>query len=310
MGGLLGGALILSLAGNGYLYSKKADCDFAIRERNQIKSSCDSLQIVMQNLSDSLIILANYKDENGRLTDQLESMEGQNNPRVMELLAEVNRLRGQLNRKTVPAVNTVVSGGTRPLNAAERKLIEEYKSQILDFQRKINALQADKDSFNIEKEAYCKQLNAQTVEEKYACNQENNKLKERILKASAPQFGVLQTTGIESNGKQKLETFKAKKVERLKIAFDVLENPLLAAPVNEEVTIRIIDPEGNVVSMSGDDETLKQNILVDSDMSGNMKVIMYYPSDKDLSGKLKKGKYYTELYSRNKIKQKNYFELD
>lgn len=308
MGGLLGGALILSLAGNAYLFSKKSQSDQAVLERNHLRKFRDSMQIVMNNMADSLSVLANFKDENNRLTNKVEELEGANNPRVMELMGELNRLRIQLAKGNVQIKNVINTN--KPLSEGDQQLMEEYKSQILELGNTIAELKARIDNIGQEKEEYCKTLNAGIVEEKELCTQENSKLKDRVLRGSALQFGVLQTIGIVLKGKQKIETYRAREVEKLKIAFDVLENPFITQPLNEEITILVIDPDGNVVSLNDDNETLKQSIFVDSDMYGNLKVIMYYPPDKNISKKLKKGKYHTELYARDKIKQKNYFELD
>jgi hypothetical protein len=93
----------------------------------------------------------------------------------------------------------------------------------------------------------------------------------------------------------------------------VLDNPLIREPIEEEVTIRIIGPEGEVFSTNNSNiadkskvYSIRQTIISDGEMH---KVKWYYPQNGNLSQKLKKGKYSTELWSRGLLRQKNTFEL-
>ena len=110
-----------------------------------------------------------------------------------------------------------------------------------------------------------------------------------------------------------VETNKAKSSEKLRVSFDVLENSFIKEPAEEEVTIRIIGPEGEVLSSGNkglaDKSSLfsiKQTIISDGEKNV---VKWYYPASGTLAGKLKKGKYSTELWTRGLLKQKNTFEL-
>jgi hypothetical protein len=130
-----------------------------------------------------------------------------------------------------------------------------------------------------------------------------------------PQFGTLMTAGIGKKGNQQIETYKFKSIEKFKISFDVLENPLIKEPVEEEISIRIIGPDGEVLTGAGNKGlmdkgtviSMKQTIVADGEMH---KMKWYYPGSGTLTGKLKKGRYSTELYSRGLLKLKNTFDLN
>ena len=84
--------------------------------------------------------------------------------------------------------------------------------------------------------------------------------------------------------------------------------------VEEEVTIRLIDPDGGVLSSTNkrlQDKsqvyTVKEVIKFDGALQ---KVKVNFPPSGTLKGKLKKGKYTTELWTRGLLRQKNTFTLD
>jgi len=141
---------------------------------------------------------------------------------------------------------------------------------------------------------------------------ENIELKQRLEKGAMPQFGTLITMSYNAKGD---EIYKAGKVDRFKVTFDVLENPMVTTPVDEEVTIRILAPNGVVLSSTNKTlqdvstiSTLKQTISFDGALQ---KVKWAYPGSKgSLVGKLNKGRYITELWTRGLLRQKNSFELE
>jgi hypothetical protein len=84
--------------------------------------------------------------------------------------------------------------------------------------------------------------------------------------------------------------------------------------VEEEVTIRLIDPDGGILSLNNKTlkdksliVSLKENISFDGALQ---KVKWKFPEKGTLSGKLKKGKYTTELWTRGLLRQKNTFNLN
>ncbi len=299
----LGVLLIASFGGNAYFYSKRSETSKAIQEKLQVLQMKDSLQRDLQRMEDSLRpLLSSYQEENARLTGKIEELEGPNNPKVVELLGQLNSLRAIIARSGVPTSGSSSGAG---LSKDDQKKLAELKKQlegkqkeIADLMAKIAALTKDVESEKAGKTALI---------------EENAQMKDKINRGAIPQFGSLLTSGIGKKGDLQVETNKAKSSEKLRVSFDVLENSFIKEPAEEEVTIRIIGPEGEVLSSGNkglaDKSSLfsiKQTIISDGEKNV---VKWYYPASGTLAGKLKKGKYSTELWTRGLLKQKNTFEL-
>ena len=142
----------------------------------------------------------------------------------------------------------------------------------------------------------------------------NVELKDRLDKGARPQFGALLITGLFDKKGVMTETMKAKGIDKIRVTFDVLENPMVTQPLEEEVTIRIIDPNGGVLSTTNTKLTdkskvtsLKNTIQFDGALQ---KVKWNFPEKGLLTGKLMKGKYTAELWTRGLMRQKNNFTLE
>lgn len=302
---VLGVLLIASIGGNAYFYSKKGETAKAVQEKLQVLQMKDSLQRELQRMEDSLRpLLSSYQEENARLTGKIEELEGPNNPKVVELMGQINSLRAIIARSGVPTAST--SGGkTAALSKEDQKKLAELRKQLEEKQKEISDLMSKIASLTKEVET--------EKAGKVALIEENADMKERINKGAIPQFGSLLTTGIGKKGDLQVETTKAKGAEKLRVSFDVIENSFIKEPTEEEVTIRIIGPEGEVLTAGNkgfaDKSSLfsiKQTIISDGEKNV---VKWYYPSSGTLAGQLKKGKYSTELWTRGLLKQKNTFEL-
>lgn len=299
-----------SVGGNAFLFSKRSEGNKAMKEKLELAATKDSMQRALQKMEDSLRpLLTNYQDENKRLTGKIEELEGPNNPKVAELLNQIASLRAQVARSG----SGVPMNGGAPLSKEDKKKLAELKKQLEEKQKEITELMAKIEALTKERDQYAAQVDAEKAG-KADMERENADMKDRITRGAIPQFGTLLTVGIAKKGDVQVESFKAKSAEKLKITFDVLDNPLIKEPVEEEVTIRIIGPEGDVLTTGNKSMvdksslySLKQTIISDGEMH---KVKWYYPTSGTLSGKLKKGKYSTELWSRGLLKQKNTFELN
>lgn len=302
---VLGVLLIASIGGNAYFYSKKGETAKAVQEKLQVLQMKDSLQRELQRMEDSLRpLLSSYQEENARLTGKIEELEGPNNPKVVELMGQINSLRAIIARSGVPTAST--SGGkTASLSKEDHKKLSELKKQLEEKQKEISDLMS-------KIAALTKEVESEKAG-KVALIEENADMKDRINKGAIPQFGSLLTTGIGKKGDLQVETTKAKSAEKLRVSFDVIENSFIKEPMEEEVTIRIIGPQGEVLTSGNkgfaDKSSLfsiKQTIISDGEKNV---VKWYYPSSGTLAGQLKKGKYSTELWTRGLLKQKNTFEL-
>jgi len=177
---------------------------------------------------------------------------------------------------------------------------------------KIAELMAQIEVLTKEKDDYLAQLNNEKSA-KAILEAENIDLKDRLDRGARPQFGALLINGLMDKKGMLMLTDKAKTVAKLQINFDVLENPLVTQPIEEEVIIRIIDPNGNVVTtnakLTDKSKLASMNNTITFD-GGLQKVKWTYPEKGVLTGKLLKGKYVAELWTRGLMRQKNNFTLE
>lgn len=304
--------LLISAGTNTFLFLKGNEG--AAKKELALIGQRDSLQRELLRIEDSLNkMVLNLQTENQTLTSKVSELESDKNPKIIMAYQEINRLRRQLlnastsdNSGSSTSTTTVVE---KPSRGGKGNL-EELRRQLAEARKRISVLMAQVDSLTqTNGKIVIERDNA--VNDKNALAAENVDLKERLVKGSMPQYGALITTAF---GVKNEEVGKAKKVDKFKVTFNVLENPMVTAPIDEEVTIRIIDPDGGVLSTNNktlqDKSTvfsIKQTITFD----GALQIVKWgFPGKGSLAGRLKKGKYITELWSRGLMRQKNTFELD
>jgi hypothetical protein len=292
--------LLLSAGTNTFLYLGKKDSE--ANAQLELVALRDSMQKELLRIEDSLntVVLA-LQQENATLVTKVTELEGPNNPRVIAAYKEVNRLRRQLIQMS-PDGGININGGDANLSGLKKQLADA-KVKIKDLTAQLDTLIIERNQAVADKEV--------AVNEKEALGMENRELKERLEKGAIPQFGTLITSAYDD--KKKLVD-KAKKVNQFIITYDILENPMISQVVEEEVTIRLIDPDGGVLSLNN--KTLKDKSLVFSlkeniSFDGALQKVKWkFPEKGTLTGKLKKGKYTTELWTRGLLRQKNTFTLN
>lgn len=323
LAGILGVLLALSIGGNAWLYTKGAKDKKNIQDIASVALLNDSLQRQIRMLDSMSNLLNTTQSENFRLAgrvDELESSKGakgQSGGNSSAYLAQIAELRTKLdyykslsNQTGEIVKNAASTGKVSKADASKiaslQKELEQRLAEIESLNAQILALTTQRDGAIADRDA--------AIDRKANLETENADLKDRISLGAYPQYGTLLSFGLTKKGEETLETFKAKSVEKFKITFDVLDNPLIREPIEEEVTIRIIGPEGEVFSTSNAtlvDKSkvfsIRQTIISDGEMH---KVKWYFPQTGNIDQKLKKGKYTTELWSRGLLRQKNTFELN
>lgn len=299
--------LLLSAGTNTWLYYNGGPSD----AQNQLALAAqkDSLQKELLRMEDSLnSVVASLQTENSSLVTKVSELESDKNPKIMMAYREINRIRRQL-------VNAGNGGGssssetTTSSRGGKNGNLDELKRQLAEAQARIKQLTSQIDSLVTQKNQLV--IDVEVAKgEKEALQVENGELKLRLEKGAMPQFGTLITSPLEE---KRALTTKAKSVDKFNITYDVLENPMVNEVLEEEVTIRLIDPDGGVLSVNNkslQDKTkvisLKNKITFDGALQ---KVKWSFPPTGSLKGKLKKGKYTTELWTRDLLRQKNTFEL-
>lgn len=160
----------------------------------------------------------------------------------------------------------------------------------------------------MENEDYRAQLAAK--EEKInALNSSNQKLTDKVTIAAEPNVGPVIVTPMYNKKGIDMPIYKAKKVEKLVITFDVLGNQLTEKTVEKTYNVRVKDPDGIVLSNdngklmdSNDVFTIREKVSFD----GTQKKIKV---DFKQDPKFKKGRYKVELKDGDEVKNTFSFEL-
>jgi len=130
----------------------------------------------------------------------------------------------------------------------------------------------------------------------------NKELSEKVSLAASLKAANLKVLAVNSRGKAKEhDEYKAKRVDKLKLTFNLPENALTAQE-SKDIYMRVLDPEGAVIADdatgSGEFEingtpskfTARESVAY---QNNNQKVELLY----DNAAKLRPGKYNIELYA-------------
>jgi hypothetical protein len=318
--------LLASLGSNTFLYINKMNSDKELKDKVAVMKAKDSLQAELIRMEDSLnLVIQTFQNENQTLVLKVEELEGDKNPRVVAAMQEIYRLRREIANgiSTDGSSATASSGGSKKSTKESRKAaksgkvsdgsMEDLRKQLEEARAKVAELTALVESLTKEKNDYMAQLTTEK-DRSAALESENVELKDRLDKGARPQFGALLVTGLFDKKGIMTETMKSKSIDKIRVTFDVLENPMVTQPLEEEVVIRIIDPNGGVLSTTNTKLTdkskvtsLKNTIQFDGALQ---KVKWSFPEKGLLTGKLMKGKYTAELWTRGLMRQKNNFTLE
>ena len=318
--------LLASLGSNTFLYINKMNSDKELKDKVAVMKAKDSLQAELIRMEDSLnLVIQTFQNENQTLVLKVEELEGDKNPRVLSAMQEIYRLRREIANgiSTDGSSATASTGGSKKSTKESRKAaksgkvsdgsMEDLRKQLEEARAKVAELTALVESLTKEKNDYMAQLTTEK-DRSAALESENVELKDRLDKGARPQFGALLVTGLFDKKGIMTETMKSKSIDKIRVTFDVLENPMVTQPLEEEVVIRIIDPNGGVLSTTNTKLTdkskvtsLKNTIQFDGALQ---KVKWSFPEKGLLTGKLMKGKYTAELWTRGLMRQKNNFTLE
>jgi hypothetical protein len=316
--------LLASLGSNTFLYINKMNSDKELKDKVAVMKAKDSLQAELIRMEDSLnLVIQTFQNENQTLVLKVEELEGDKNPRVLSAMQEIYRLRREIANGISTDGASASTGGAKKSTKESRKAaksgkgsdgsMEDLRKQLEEARAKVAELTALVESLTKEKNDYMAQLTTEK-DRSAALESENVELKDRLDKGARPQFGALLVTGLFDKKGIMTETMKSKSIDKIRVTFDVLENPMVTQPLEEEVVIRIIDPNGGVLSTTNTKLTdkskvtsLKNTIQFDGALQ---KVKWSFPEKGLLTGKLMKGKYTAELWTRGLMRQKNNFTLE
>jgi flagellar basal body-associated protein FliL len=258
-----------------------------------VNSKIDSLQ-AYHTLKDSLYAaLAEEEEKVAGLRAEIILYQDDNDSlRVLldEKIAKIASLRAMVSR-----------GGSPATLRALKDSISRISASNLEFKGQVETLLLENDDY---KSKLMEQENQIT-----ALENQKKMLKDKVDIASQPSCGPVIVTPMYEKKGIFIPQFKARKVDRLQITFDILGNKLTAKTVEKEYRVRVKDPDGIVLSnnnsqLSNSDDlyTVKENVSFNGTQQ---KIKVNFTQDPSY----KKGKYKVELKEGSEVIQTFSFEL-
>ena len=211
-------------------------------EKGELQTEFDEL---MQELEDYKIISV-----------EKDSMLIMRESEITEQQEEISRLlrKGKISRSELAQAQELVNSlrltvndyksQIDALNYANQQLTAENTNLKTDITSKTETIESQKSNIN------------ELEKEKEILHTEQSILKEEkdMLQSKVNRAEVLQTSNVEAyavrykNSGKEVQVDKAKKAEKIKVCFEVLDNAL-APKGNKELFLRVISPEGSTLSV-------------------------------------------------------------
>ncbi|MEN9448337.1 MAG: hypothetical protein RJA25_1627 [Bacteroidota bacterium] len=244
--------------------------------------------------AESLQEIESYRAENAGLDSLLEIKKQE----LIQKKAKVDALLAQ--------ISTLKSGDASKskLLADAQTMLQQMESDKAHLQSSIDSLVTVNKSLSETNEKITTQL-SETTQKKQALDDENQKMKDRIDKASILSTANIQSTPIRITKKGKEdEVKKAKDAEKLRVCFDLIQNKI--APTGQtDVQVRIINPDGTTIQLQNlgsgtlTDATTGNDIpytyTISPDYQNETKTVCSYWSQ---TFKFVAGKYSVEVYQK------------
>lgn len=248
-----------------------------------------------------------------------------------EKIAEISRLGGNISE--LEAVKTKLEADLAQFRRSDRVDSKKYLAKIKDYEKYLQEkddqiatlrtenerLLAVSDSLHreigaINEDRTVLQRRQQELSDTLTIfNQENQLLSEKVNRAAALKAQNMNVIAVNSKGKERdKDSYKAKRVDKIKVAFQLAENPLTAQEP-KEIYLRVLDPEGAILAdeavgggvfttVNGEDSKYSAREVIPF-TNNNQKVEMVY----DYSNQFRPGKYNIELYAEGyKIGNSNF----
>ncbi len=246
-------------------------------------------------------------------------------------IAEVTRLGGDLSE--LEKVKARLEGDLANLRRGDRVQTNKYLAKIKDYEKfltekdeEIAQLKADNERLVAMSDSLNMELGTLVSEHSELVRRQqelsdtvtlfssaNKELADKVNLAAALKAQNMNVTTINSRGKEKdRNTYKAKRVDKIKVAFNLAENPLTAQE-NKEIYLRVLDPNGAILAdeaisggqfstVEGEDAKFSAREIV-AYTNSNQKVEMVY----DYASQFRPGTYNVQLFAEGfKIGDSNF----
>ena len=285
---ILTGVLIVALLGTwGYIiYDKNQNKEALSQKETLIANTSSQRDELQKELADATMKYDELKTSNSRKDSAISAKDveiAEKKDRIGVLLSKSNATQSEL-------------GEARKLIASLRDDIDGYKNQI-------ELLQGQKMQLTQEKVVVTQQRDK--VQKDFDSSQVVIKNKENIIDVgSTLQASNFNIVGIKekSSGKEK-ETSTAKKVDKLRVTFDINEN-MITPSGNKEIYVVITAPDGSPVSIEtlgsgkfstreGEEKTFTQKLDVNYVQNKRQTVSFDFKQNKNFDV----GNYKIEVYN-------------
>lgn len=297
--------VIIALLGiNAYLLSVKSSQGDVIEKQEMQLGMADSLQIELnREYNAALEELELKKGENEELNNIIEDQK-----------AELKKLKMKIERSIKNGNSTKAS-----LEDARRQIQQliaqrdRYVSEVDSLVGRTRALETEKEALTQEKTtlqseiAKEKEISATIESEKQRVEAEKEQLSKKVNRGAVLNVRemAVQSLIVKKNGEEK-ETKAAKRTDRLRVCFSVIENPLTPSG-NNKFLLRLITPIGETIALDakgsgtfsnqteGGSETrftTSQEFEYDTGVPTNLCI------DWDQDIQLNKGEYTAEVYNK------------
>ena len=265
------------------IYKNKISENNRINQQKELDSVYYQLDSISIELGKKILAISQLGGEIDTLIAIKEKLESEKKEFRRKAYSQINRLQSKVD-------------GYRELLIAQDEEINKLK-KINEELFKENSVQ--KEQIN--------ELNSEIS----SINKSKNELESKVDIASKLTLNSLKVFGITRSGKEILNTFRSRQINKIKIIVDIAENNI--APIEvKNILIRIIKPDNNVLydisKGSGSFKfekreifyTLKKEILFNKKNQ-----ILYFDYIKNIE--FKPGNYSVEIYTENYLIGKDQF---
>lgn len=279
-------------------------------------SEKESLQVELNDLMDEL---NTFKEANIELDSSLQSIRIQ----IDEQTREIENLLGKnrSSRQELSQARTLLEtlrtnlgnykGELEQLKLANQRLNSENRSLQENVVAKDETIQNQSDSIS---QLQVEQAMLST--QRSILNEEKELLASKVNRASILQTSSLEITGVKYKGSGKeVLVNNAKRVEKLKVCFDVMPNPI-AQPGDKEIILRILSPSGESIYNQAAGSGIADNMEDGSSMKYTLKGAIDYNGKRDnycmfweQNSPLSGGNYTAELYHEGYLIGRNSVNL-
>ena len=280
--------LLVSILGNVYYFSKAKKCNTEFENQKEtignLNEQKDSLLQVLSGLQEELQIVWSENNLGVERIDELEIIQ----------VSQQKRINGLL-RKLAAAKNT--------------EDIESLQLQIAQLSQEKEIL-AKSELSNGEKIVALKKLNEDLGDTNNSLVQDNTGKNKTLAKAQKPNFNELLISPIRIRKDREELALKAKHVSFLRIKLKMFKNPITNKSILMPLKVRIISPDGAVLTKDTKKITDKNEIstiLETVNFRGQEKLMKW---DYLHNSELEKGVYKYELIADGELIQVGSFNLE